>query len=313
MPTDEANTISVQPDAAYLNRHYYLPVDEQLRAYEVYVTSLGNHAHPPGTDYPAPGHPSVYDFDWSRGRVLPEFAVVLISRGRGVFEGRSSGSVDVAAGQILLIPPGAWHRYRPDREVGWEEWWLCMNGEYLHRLVRKKLLPSQATTFAAEDLNRLIGQFKHAFALMDANNTANSTSMTLAALQVLFEVIKDRQTEVPITGPSAEDTRDDPLVSRALLFIWNHSHRPITVPQVAKAVSVHVRTLERRFADCGYHTVQQAILDCRLRRACELLRTTNMSVKEIAFTVGFSQPKRLNESFQRHFNTTPLAYRRDCK
>ena len=186
-----------------------------------------------------------------------------------------------------------------------------MNGEYLHRLTRKRLLPSEAITLEAGDLNRLVGRFKHAFALMDANSTANSTSMTLAALQILFEVIEDTQTEVPITGPSA-DTRDDPLISRALLFIWNHSHHPITVPQIAEAVSVHVRTLERRFANCGYRTVQQAILDCRLRRACELLRTTNMSVKEIAYTVGFSQPKRLNESFQRRFHTTPLAYRRDC-
>ena len=52
----------------------------------VTIFDLGHHIHPPNTSYPDKQHPNGYYFDWEKGRVLPEFQLLYIAHGSGVFE-----------------------------------------------------------------------------------------------------------------------------------------------------------------------------------------------------------------------------------
>lgn len=53
------------------------------------------------------------------------------------------------------------------------------------------------------------------------------------------------------------------------------------------------------------------LVDRRVERACELLRTTSQSVTEIAAAVGYADPNQLLRVFRGRRSTTPAAYRRD--
>jgi transcriptional regulator GlxA family with amidase domain len=46
----------------------------------------------------------------------------------------------------------------------------------------------------------------------------------------------------------------------------------------------------------------------RLTRASELIETTDMSVKEVAFAVGFKQQSHFSRVFRRVFGRPPLQY-----
>ena len=52
------------------------------------------------------------------------------------------------------------------------------------------------------------------------------------------------------------------------------------------------------------------IRSIRLQKAKELLETTNMSVKEIAYDVGFSSPAYFSTSFLEEFNVNPSETRK---
>jgi len=121
------------------NFYCYLPVDDELMNWGAYVTSVGRVVIPTATRYPPPGHPAIYDFRWQVGRVLPEFAVILITEGRGIFDSKETGHVAFEGPTMILLFPGVWHRYRPDFETGWTERWVCFNGEIAHRLASQKL------------------------------------------------------------------------------------------------------------------------------------------------------------------------------
>ena len=105
-----SNTHWMKPGSPYGYR--YLQVDADNFWQELYVTTVGCLNYPAGRPYPASGRPDAYNFDWNRGRVLGDFAIVLLSRGAGTFETRTSMSI-CRAGDVLLIPPEVWHRYRP--------------------------------------------------------------------------------------------------------------------------------------------------------------------------------------------------------
>ena len=117
----------------------YLPVSEREEQWGLYVTAGGFNAIAPGDQYPRPGHPRGYAFSMSQGRLLPEYQVLYITRGEGEFESKPSGLKKVAAGSVILLFPGVWHRYRPCPDVGWDEYWISYNGPYVERLVRARV------------------------------------------------------------------------------------------------------------------------------------------------------------------------------
>lgn len=52
------------------------------------------------------------------------------------------------------------------------------------------------------------------------------------------------------------------------------------------------------------------LIEYRLRNGIELLRTTDMTVTEICYEVGFNGPSYFSESFRKAFGCSPLEYRK---
>ena len=91
------------------------------------MTSVGHVLTHPGEDYPQLRHPGGHYFTWERGRTLSALQLVVISKGSGWLE-FSGVRQKVAPGSVFVLPPGCWHRYRPDSATGWTEDWVELRG-----------------------------------------------------------------------------------------------------------------------------------------------------------------------------------------
>lgn len=79
---------------------------------------------------------------------------------------------------------------------------------------------------------------------------------------------------------------------------------------VAKALGMSVRSLQRALRDCG--TTFSTLLDqARRNRAELLLSRPELSASEIAFMLGYSDPRAFFRSFRRWTGTSPSEYRRE--
>jgi AraC-like DNA-binding protein len=92
--------------------------------------------------------------------------------------------------------------------------------------------------------------------------------------------------------------------------IWTDlSEGQPAVEQIASALGVSVRTLQRRLKEEGTSFVE--VLDAFRRRiAIHLLRDRTLAVYEIAFLLGYSEPSTFFRAFRRWEGTSPSAYRR---
>ena len=91
----------------------YLPISENNMRWDLYLTGVGLATVQANEEYPPKGHPEMYNFKWETGRVLPEYQILLIAEGQGTFESAKTGEITVNTGNIILLFPGIWHRYRP--------------------------------------------------------------------------------------------------------------------------------------------------------------------------------------------------------
>ena len=110
--------------------HYfrYMRVDASSRGWGMYVTTCGRSLiSANGNSYPPVQHPPLYQFDWQHGRILNEYQIVYISEGSGVFETKKQ-KITIQCDDAILLRPGQWHRYRPNPETGWREYWIGFSG-----------------------------------------------------------------------------------------------------------------------------------------------------------------------------------------
>jgi len=78
---------------------------------------------------------------------------------------------------------------------------------------------------------------------------------------------------------------------------------------LAASLAIGERTLRRRLQSNGY-TVTTLLEDVRRNEATRLLTHSHMSISEVAFALGFSQPSAFHRAFRRWFGMPPRAYRR---
>ena len=97
--------------------------------------------------------------------------------------------------------------------------------------------------------------------------------------------------------------------SAALLYIHSHFRERITLEQLAALESLSVS----RFCDVfreSYGTAPiRYLIGVRIKMACELLKTTDLSVWEVAEAVGYTDVSLFARQFKSHVGVTPRHYR----
>jgi AraC-like DNA-binding protein len=298
------------------NFFQYLPINQENIRWGLYLTGAGLCRVEPASPYPPKGHPDVYDFNWAAGRVLPEYQILLIAEGHGLFESSPTGSVPLVAGNVLLLFPGLWHRYRPNPQTGWKEYWLSWNGEYLYRLQRQGLLNPERAVLTAQNPDHILQAFERILGHVRTHPAENSSVLSAYAMEVLTLAIQNEQkAAVPRRSEKTiavcpEHALDDPVVFNALQLIWNHSYRNFHVEDIVQKLPMTRRTLERRFRRSLGHSIGAEITRCRIERARHLLINTTLPIKHIALAVGYAGADRLGKAFRQETQQTPTQFRR---
>ena len=292
--------------------HHYLPVNDETMKWGLYLTGGGRAQIEAGEDYPPPGHPSLYRFDWRRGRTLPEFQVLLISEGRGFFESQVSERQEVGPNTLILLFPGVWHCYRPDPDTGWTERWLSLNGQTVHQLMDLQFIAPTRPVCSCSNANEFSQRFDRLLSRIHSHPTENSILLSLRAMDFIAEVIEQTKAQPLAASPQPEPIEGvaDPLVARTLELIWTHSHRPLSVDQLVENLAVSRRTLERRFALERSHSILDEINICRVNRAKRLLAETDLPVKTVAYLAGFTSQEHMRVTYRKQQGCSPNAYRK---
>ncbi len=293
-------------DAVFL----YLPVTQAVSRLGLYLTGAGSDRVPAGSPYPRQQHPELYDFNWSQGRVLPEFQFVLVHEGQGEFESRELGRQNVEPGTMMVLFPDVWHRYRPARDTGWTESWISLGGELLFRWQARGLLCPEKAIVRLRHPGVVAQQYREIIRFVTRSPEQHPPLLSARAMTIISAVLEQSLDEVSDSGSEEGDVA--PLVRQARQVIWNHSHRKISVAAIARKLGITRRTLERNFRNEVGRTILEELIACRLERARRLLRDTHVPIKYVAFAAGFSSISNMCKVFRRELGVSPGEYRKSA-
>jgi len=99
------------------------------------------------------------------------------------------------------------------------------------------------------------------------------------------------------------------IVRQAMAYIHTHFAESLNREAIARHVGISADYLTDCFRQELYITPMIYLRRYRILHARELLETTNLSITQVAFEVGFSESAHFTRLFQREVGMTPRAYR----
>ncbi len=98
-------------------------------------------------------------------------------------------------------------------------------------------------------------------------------------------------------------------VHMAVQYIRENAGRPMSVPQVAKALGMSRSSLDLQFGRVMGHTPREQITLIHLERARQLLLETKWPIERVAEEAGFGSWRQFYRLFTQRQGTTPTLYR----
>lgn len=98
-------------------------------------------------------------------------------------------------------------------------------------------------------------------------------------------------------------------IRRARRYLDRHYDRPVTIRQLSREAAVSPYHFIRLFQRIYRQTPHQYLVQQRIARAKELLRTTDLPVTEICMAVGFESLGSFSTLFRKVAGVSPSAYR----
>ena len=250
-----------------------------------------------------------------------EFVYVSSGRAEHIFENKS---VIVSKGDYFLINLGSTHEYR---KLDGEENFSVINLLFLPRLIDESLkdaanfqeivdhylvrygydrlgeLPTQKIfhddTGAVENLLSVI------VSEYEKKETGYVDIIRHLLLTLIIQLVRRESTETV--------QRTDATVKRIKQYVAEHYMQPLRLSDICRRMNFSLPYISSLFREKTGMTFREYLLKLRMEKACFLLRSSDMTVQNIAASVGYNDPAFFYKSFRRFMRNTPEGYRSSMK
>lgn len=286
------------------NYHKYLPITETEKEWSFYITTVGYICINPNEPYPPQkGHPPTHAFTWDKGRILNGYYLVFISKGQGVFESALTTPRVISEGTCFVLFPNVWHRYKPDITTGWEEYWVGFNGSYPDDIMNKTFFTPK-NPFIEVGLNenllvlyqRLLGTVQNA--TLGYHQIISGITLEILGLAHTISMVKKQSEDGDLL-----------LIHKAMFLLRESLESPLDIQKLIRKLPMGYSKFRKLFKSETGLSPHQYHLDLRINKAKELLQTTELNIKEIAYQTGFESEFYFSKLFRKKVEMSPTEYR----
>ena len=282
----------------------YLLANDRDAQWGLTVSTVGFEHILPGDSYPTKGHADGYYFDCNRGRTLNEYQLLYNPEGEGVFQSAHVKPTRLMPGDMFLLFPGEWHTYHPNPEIGWKSYWIGFRGKNMDDRVRAGFLTPDSPIYHVGYSFTLEGLYKRAYEAA-VEEAAYSQQLMAGIVNHLIGMMYSLERNRELS----KNQQQVDMISRARMRIRESLESDLTIQQIAEELGVSYSNLRKLFKEhtgLSPATYQQEL---RLLRAKELLTTTELSIKEIAYRLNFESPDYFSAKFKAKMGVKPSEVR----
>lgn len=218
---------------------------------------------------------------------------------------RSKG-IDYAIGNgaVVIYRPKEEHYYKISDNCSLKSLWIHFTG-YGVESILKKLKLADKNIYQIGQTDEIPALTRMARNEIQAQRIGFELYTSSLLLQIL-SLISRRYVDSGFPSKHLESTHK---LDFSISYLHSNYAKNITVPELSKLAGLCVSRYIYVFKERTGATPKDYLIKFRLRRAKELLKGTNLTILQIALTVGFADQLYFSRIFKKHEGICPSAAR----
>ncbi len=281
----------------------YTTKSPEDKSWGLYINVAGCASIPKDSTYPPEGHPSGYSFNWKNGRILREYQLNYITHGEGILETKE-GKYKVEEGSVIILYPGVWHRYRPQKK-GWREHYVGFNGEFAERMFENEFFTAKEPVIKIGFNEELLRHFGEIRRLVQSEKPGYQQLCSGLVVCILSSILSIKKNE-NFNGKEIER-----VIQKSCMIIRDNLATNLNMEKLADELNIGYSNFRKMFKKYTGISPAQYHLSLRIRQAKDLLNNTDLSVKEISYQLGFNSIDYFSRVFKLKTGKNPTEYKEE--
>ncbi len=235
-------------------------------------------------------------------KIPNEYHLHFVLNGKGILI-INDITYHIEKNDIFIIPKGVKIRYFADEKEPWEYVWVTFDGtmakSYLNHAHLDVDHPVISSAIAISTYTPFIRS------ILDTNKLTYANE--IRRVGYLYEILS---TLIEAQNAESEkyDYPSETYVDYALQYIKTN-YRDIKVNDIANYIGINRSYLTAIFKKKLDVSPQKYLVSYRLQKAAKLLKSTDMSISDIATEVGYVDSISFSKMFKQEYDMSPKAYR----
>lgn len=211
----------------------------------------------------------------------------------------------VTANSYYIIPRNTPHEYKSSENEPWSIYWIHYNGLSTESLYKRHLDHKNINNSVGYESIR-IELFNEIFNICKSHYAIpNLEFASILGLRYLSSFIYSTKELV------VANTQNTTLVNSIIEFLTNNLDKAYKSDEIAEQFNCSPSYLFKLFKKRTGYSIMHFFNLKKVQKACEYLKYTELSIKEISFKVGVQDPLYFSRIFKNYFGVSPKKYRRE--
>ena len=224
------------------------------------------------------------------------FEIHFVFSGKIYYESNGT-TIEVKENEALFVPPGTVHKSIKSDDRYFKIA-LAFSVDLKDGFEIKKFKIS-------EDV---LNKANYILSLCEKEDFIAPSLISATILDIVYQSLLTLKINLPKQSESIIDAR----VCVAKEFIENNTERLINIEDVSKECCLSEKQLCRLFKNYMNISVFEYITHTKLKKAEQLLKNSNLTIKEVGLMLGFESESNFISFFKRHLKFTPGVYRKNA-
>lgn len=280
----------------------YLAVSDADEQWGLVCTTAGFQNVPPASPYPVSQHPRDYN-RISTGRTLNEYQLVYITEGSGWFQSESCARTRISSGTMIILFPGEWHTYFPDKETGRGKIWVGFRGPVADTVLRSQHFDPREPLYRIGISETVIGLYRELLSHVRKQKPGYQQMIAGIVQHIIGHVHYKYHNKAYADNPVVDK------INKARIVMRDDVAGNISVEEIASQLGMGYTWFRRVFKEYTGTSPARYRTRLQIARAKELLASSDLSVSEIAFDLGFDSISQFSTFFSKHEGGPPSLFR----
>jgi len=261
---------------------------------QIYITDIGH-------------YPKAKFHYVERPAGISQHIIIYCMEGRGWIE-IDRKRMEIGPSQFIAIPANVAHRYAANEKDPWTIYWIHFKGEIAGYIV--ELILQNSKNYKPElayNENR-IKLFEDIYSNLEKGYSQdNLRYVNMIFYHFLSSLLYEDKFNY------VENNKEEDIIARTIELMQKKIHTVVSLQEFADFAKLSVSHFSAVFREkTGYSPIEY-FNHLKIQKACQYLLLTNMTVKEMAISLGVDDQYYFSRMFSKLMGYSPVEYRKRNK